>query len=96
MKKLVLCFTGLLFLSGIAYSGQPQNIGYSKTDNPFQLYSITVAAKIALAPDTTGQIIHCSDCVQTPVCVSTGVGTGAWVAVAVSTGSTANTFGACR
>lgn len=52
------------------------------------LYSRTIAQLNALTPSTTGQIAYCSDCVQSAICVSSGIVVGSWVGVAVSTGMT--------
>lgn len=96
MKKLLIAVICLFCMAGLSLAvNQPNNIGYSKTDNPFQLYSLPIADITTLAPDTTGQIVHCSDCTKVPVCVSTGVVAGAWVSVGVSTGATTG-FGTCK
>ena len=96
MRKLII-LAGLVVLFPVVGHcvSQPNNIGYSKTDSPFQLYSLPVASIEALVPDTTGQILHCSDCTKVPVCVSTGVLAGAWVSVGVSTQAT-TAFGNCQ
>ena len=59
------------------------------------LLSQTLAQLTALVPATTGQILFCNNCASTPVCVSTGIGTGAFVAVSVSTGATI-AYGTCK
>lgn len=49
------------------------------------LYGITIAQITALTPSATGQLIFCKDCAITNVCVSTGIGQGAWVAISSNT-----------
>lgn len=51
---------------------------------PIQLGIKTLAQLTALAPASTGSIYYCSNCTGTPVCVSSGTGVGAWVAVSTS------------
>ncbi len=45
---------------------------------------MTKAQIVALTPATTGQIAMCTDCSVYSVCVSTGVGLGAWSVVGSS------------
>ena len=90
MKKLIV-LTGLLFLGvGLGYcvTNQPNNIGYVTTDNPLGLYAQTIAQIDLLQPDTTGQIVYCSNCAYATVCISTGANSGrigAWVAISTGT-----------
>ena len=88
MKRLLIIFSALLMLTAgprFAFAAnQPQNIGYAKTDNPFQLFSRTAAQVLLLTPDAAGQLLYCSDCTAGNVCVSTGTGVGAWVLVSTA------------
>ena len=54
--------------------------------NGISLWSRTAAQINALAPLQAGQILFCSNCTNSPVCVSSGTGTGAWIA-AMSSGT---------
>ena len=50
------------------------------------LYNRTAAQLGALVPSTTGHLIYCSDCSgNSSVCISTGVGTGAYVEISSNT-----------
>ena len=51
------------------------------------LYSRTITQINSLAPTAVGQLLYCSDCVRSAICVSSGTAAGAWV-VAVSTATT--------
>lgn len=96
MKRL-LVITALLSLAAFGYcADQPQNIGYATTDGPFGLYPRTVAQMLALTPGTTGQLIYVSDAATSKVCVSTGIGVGAWVAVSLSTGTVSSAALRCN
>lgn len=89
--KLVIGFLFVLSFGAIAYAvDQPQNIGYAGTDNPFGLYSRTLAQLNALQPGTTGQLAHCSDC-EFALAVSSGsTAAGQWVVTcSTSTAATA-------
>lgn len=54
------------------------------------LMSRTIAQLNTLTSGTTGQLILCSDCVRSAICVSSGTSNGAWV-IAVATGTTTGT-----
>lgn len=45
---------------------------------PISLWSRTLAQINALAPYQAGQIVYCSNCAQSQVCVSSGTSAGAW------------------
>lgn len=74
--------------------GQPLQIGASggavavAGGAALSLFPRTLAQILVLTPGTTGQVLFCSNCTNTPVVVSTGIGQGAWVGVFQSTGST--------
>lgn len=55
---------------------------------PVGLYSRTLTQINALLPSTTAQIVYCSNCVNSSVCVSSGILTGAWVST-MSSGTVA-------
>lgn len=60
---------------------------------PLTLYSRTLAQIGALTPATTGQILFCSNCTNTPVVVSTGSTVrGQWAGVFASTTSGNTSF----
>ena len=50
------------------------------------LYSRTIAQLNAITPANVGQMFLCNNCTQSPVCISSGTGTGAFVILA-STGT---------
>lgn len=52
------------------------------------LPSVSLAQLNQLTPATTGQVAFCNNCVNSNVCVSSGLIVGAWVAV--SSGSTSS------
>lgn len=54
------------------------------------LPSSTKAQLVNLTPGTTNALRVCSDCVQSVVVISSGVGTGAWVSVSSSAVSRPN------
>lgn len=60
------------------------------------LYSRTLAQMNALTPTTTGQLIFVSDALQSRVCVSSGVLTGAWVVASASSTFTLATMPHCQ
>jgi hypothetical protein len=96
MRKLI-AIAALLSITAIGNCGdQPHNIGYVSTDGPLGLYSRTVAQMLALTPATTGQLIYVSDAATSKVCVSTGIGVGAWVAVSLSTGTVSSAALRCN
>jgi len=50
--------------------------------NPLRFYSRTSAQIQALAVATVGQQVYCSDCTNTPICISTGTSAGQWSSAA--------------
>lgn len=65
-------------------------------NNGIGLYSRTLAQLQALTPSTTGQIFYCSNCTQTPVCVSSG-STAAYQFVGVAASTVTNSgLGQCK
>lgn len=80
-----------------AYGSTPVSNGYdyqNSTDSgapsitasaPVTLFSRTLTQINALTPVSTGQILYCSNCVNSQVCVSSGVLTGAWVDISSGT-----------
>jgi hypothetical protein len=73
--------------------GQPVQIGGGSAvaragGDALTLYSRTLAQILVLTPETTGQILYCSNCVNTAVVVSTGsTAPGQWAGVFNSTGT---------
>lgn len=75
--------------------GQPVIVG-STTTYPTVITSTAAALSLgaqtitqinAMTPLFFGQIVGCSNCTATPICVSTGTGTGAFTAVASTAAS---------
>lgn len=84
MKKLLIGL--LIFGSSVAYGvNQPHSLG-SVELSKFVMDQKTLAQINALVPDTTGQIIGCSNCTQSAICIATSTVAGGWV-VPVSTGT---------
>lgn len=54
---------------------------------PASVWPRTLAQILALTPGTTGQIAACTNCTNTMLVISTGVGAGQWAGVFTSTGS---------
>lgn len=97
MRNLMIVVIGLLFVSGLVMAAdQPTNIGYVQSDGPLGLYQRTVAQINSLQPYTTGQLIYCSDCAYSIVCVSTGSHPTNSVGAYVSLSSAAVTNTHCR
>lgn len=100
MKTLIIgLFAALLFASACYAATQYNAIGNvqlstSTMKGGLILHGRTRAQLTALTPDATGQILYCTNCTDTPVCISSGTLPGAWVAVSVSTMVT-NGFGGC-
>jgi hypothetical protein len=75
-------------LSAVTFAAQPTSLGNVKVKRmAFDMY--TLAQINLLQPDTTGQIVGCSDCVRAVFCASSGSVTttniGSWV-IPVTTG----------
>lgn len=85
MKK-ILVLIGLIGMPAFAVN-QPQSIG-NATATKLALTQNTLAQIQAFTPDTTGQIVLCTNCVESALCISTGILSSQW-AVISSTGATA-------
>lgn len=85
MKKLIALLILFGISTGYCATNQPTSVGSIKV-NKLVLDTSTKAQINALTPDTTGQIVGCSDCTQSAICISTSVVVGGWV-VPVSTGT---------
>lgn len=79
------------FLLILAFVGVALGTLYAATTQPRALGLVTLAIEVktlaqanAYTPSKAGQLIFCSDCVQSLICVSSGTATGAWVVVASS------------
>ncbi len=83
MKRL-LVLLALVTAASIAYSAtvQPSAIGVVKAI----LETKTLAQVDAYTPDAAGQLVYCSNCTRSLICVSSGTGRGAWT-VGVATGT---------
>lgn len=85
--------------------GQPLQIGSTGLpvvvagNAPLSLVYLSSAAIAVLTPGTTGQIVYCSNCINTTICVATGTAAGtvaggsSWASVFFSTSGAVNT---CR
>lgn len=78
-----------LLLAGSVYAAQPNGIGSVKAKR-LAFDSYTIAQLNALLPDTTNQVVGCSDCTRAAICTSSGShptnSVGAWV-VPIATGT---------
>lgn len=97
MKKLILAS---LFLGQIGYcaTNQPTALGNASMTRA-AMTSNTLAVLATLTPDTTTQLIGCTDCTQSAICVSSGVTRGAWVVIEATgplVGSTYSGFPKCQ
>jgi hypothetical protein len=98
VKKRTVFLFAVLFLTGTGYGvNQPQNIGSVAMDAA-ALPVKTVAQINALTSDATGQVVFCSNCLQSALCVSSGtVAPGAWtVSSATSTAVLGGLLGHCN
>lgn len=88
MKFITLSLIVAVSSVGYCVTNQPRNIGYAQTDSPFSIGAKTTTQLNALTPDTTGELLYCSDCTKTIVCVSSGShptnSVGAWVAISTA------------
>lgn len=87
MKK----FTIVFLIVGFAYvcarlamaaTTQPHSLGVVTAI----IESKTLAQINAYSAKSAGQLVYCSDCTRSPLCVSSGTAAGAWT-VAVATGA---------
>lgn len=85
MRRLVIA--GLFLLgSTIVYGVQSNGLGNAATSK-LSITPRTIAVINLLTPDTTGQIVTCSDCAYSALCVSTGADSGrigAWVVISTN------------
>lgn len=70
--------------------------GTLTTTGVFTPYSRTIAQLNALAPSAAGQVVFCSDCVRSAICVSTGTAAGAWSVASSTAASPAYTTIHCQ
>lgn len=81
MKKLLFLS---LFLSVGAYGAPRNQIGNAEAKK-IVMFPYTISQINNLKADTTGQMVLCSDCTQSTICVSSGsVNNGSWVVIAAS------------
>lgn len=74
MRRLVIA--GLFLLeSVVGYAAQPNGLGNVKASK-LGITPQTIAQINVLTPDTTGQVVTCSDCAYSALCVSTGADSG--------------------
>lgn len=87
MKRIVILSLCLLASAGSWATNQPRSLGNTKVSR-LVLEPLTLAQINALQPDTTGQIVPCSDCTTSTHCVSSGAVTttsiGAFVVFAAT------------
>lgn len=97
MKKLVF---GLMFMSGIAGASCMGPYCWDDTGAQINaapvLHSKTLSDIQALKPAAAGQIVYCSDCTNTMVCVSTGTGVNSFVIIGSTTPNAANAKLPCK
>lgn len=102
MRNILLSLVVLAGLAGAAYSaclgpycyddtgaGIKGNVSIEGTitnNAPQSMYSRTLTQLLTTTPTGAGQLIYCSDCTRSLVCISTGTGQGAW-SILVSTAS---------
>ncbi len=80
-NTLVLLFSVVIGFVGSAFADtQPTSLGYVR----FQVSSATIANINQTAPLGAYELVGCTDCVQSTLCISSGTGTGAYVVVSSS------------
>jgi hypothetical protein len=84
MRKLLVAIGIAVGIGSLCYAAQPRSSG-SISATKIVIGSKTLAQINALTPDAFGQMVACSDCTQTTVCISSGTGRGGFVLL-VSTG----------
>lgn len=83
MNKLIISAGLLLGIGTLAYAAQPRSAG-SINVSKISIDTKTIAQINALTPDTTGQIVACSDCTQSTICISSSTNRGGFVVIAGS------------
>lgn len=76
-------------------STNPAAVGVSST-TPVGLGGFTINQINASSPTALGQIVYCSNCTQTLVCVSTGTGAAQDFAAVTSTSVTGPAINPCK
>lgn len=75
MKNITLALLAIVALSSLGYAvSQPNNIGLVR----LQVSSGTVAQIDQTTPQGKGELVFCTDCVQSALCVSSGTSKGAY------------------
>lgn len=73
-------FAACLADSGICYENGQTTLSSPKISNlSAGLMSKTLAQINALTPSAAGEMVYCSNCVNSGVCISSGTGVGAYV-----------------
>lgn len=97
MKKFVIACS--LMLVSVSFAATPFEHGSLKVSR-LAFTPRTLAQIEALTADTTGQLMLCSDCTRSPLCISSGtVAPGAWVVITGTgpyVGSTYSGLPACQ
>ncbi len=93
-KWIVILAAGVALAAGIVGAvTQPQSIGLVTAI----VESKTIAQMNLYAPKAAGQLLYCSNCLQSAVCVASGTAAGAWVVTsATSTDVLGGLIGHCR
>lgn len=73
--------TGAMTLSTATFSG---SVG---------LWQRSLTQLSTLTPGTTGQLVYCTNCTSSQICVSSGIGNAAWVAIS---SGVSNAVNACK
>ena len=93
-KWIVILAAGAVLTAGLLEAvTQPQSIGLVTAI----VESKTIAQMEVYAPKAAGQLLYCSDCLQSAVCVASGTAAGAWVVTsATSAAVLGGLIGHCR
>lgn len=89
MKRLIIAVVVLVLAGVIGYCAAPHSIG-NVTVSRIAFSPKTRAQMNLLTPDTTGQVIFCSDCGYSALCISSGADSGrigAWLSISTNTTS---------
>ena len=79
MKTLMFLVGVLVLTGGVLFAvTQPNSIGLVTAI----IENKTIAQIDALSAKGAGQLVFCTDCVRSAICVSSGTGRGAWTIVA--------------